>query len=410
MSSPHDAEVIVVGGGPGGAAAAWTLARGGRDVLVLDRAGFPRAKPCAEYVSPEAGRILEAMGVMDDVVHAGASRLEGMMVRAPDGTQLVGEFGRARELVGNRTNGIALRRERLDPILLGAARNAGARIEERAHVVDVFRGTSGRVSGVVMQNGEVRRARFVVGADGLRSVVARRIGVGSRSRWPSRIAFVAHYEGVEGMRNYGEMHVDAEGYVGLASVDNGLVNVAVVIPAAHGRDAAGDPSEFIRRWIASRPHLAPRFAAARALAPARGIGPFAWGTRRAWVHGAALVGDAADFFDPFTGEGIYAALRGAELLEPYAHAACVARGVRDEEEALRAYDRCRRDNFLGKWTVERLVGFAVAWPGFMNRIARGLARRRDLADTFVGVTGDVVPASAVLRPSYILALAHASFF
>ena len=64
--------------------------------------------------------------------------------------------------------------------------------------------------------------------------------------------------------------------------------------------------------------------------------------------------------------------------------------------------------FGGKWKVERLVGLAVACPAFMNRAARGLARRRDLADTFVGVTGDVVPASAVLRPSFVLALTRAA--
>jgi flavin-dependent dehydrogenase len=410
MTPTHDAEVIVVGGGPAGAATAWTLARGGREVLVLDRAAFPRPKPCAEYISPEACRILEAMGVMHPALNAGAARLGGMMVRAPNGTQLIGEFGRAREFAGSHTDGIALRRELFDPLLVAAARKAGVRVEERAHVVDVHRDSGGRVDGVVMATGEIRRARLVIGADGLRSVVARRIGVGTRSRWPARVAFVMHFEGVEGMRNYGEMHVDHEGYVGLATVDQNLVNVAVVIPVAGARQAAADPSEFVHAWLRSRAQLAPRFARAHAVSPVQAVGPFAWRSRRAWAPGAALVGDAADFFDPFTGEGIYAALRGAELLGPYVHAVCASRGAREEEEALRAYERCRRDVFSGKWTVEKLVGRAVAWPPFMNRAARGLAKRRDLADTFVGVTGDVVPASAVLRPAYIFALAHASFF
>lgn len=410
MTAKHDAEVIVVGGGPAGAATAWTLARGGRDVLVLDRAAFPRPKPCAEYISPEACRVLEGMEVMDLAISAGAVRLSGMMVRAPNGTELIGEFGRAKERVGTHVDGIALRREHFDPLLLDAARKTGARVEERAHVADVHRDSAGRVDGVIMTTGETRRARFVVGADGLRSVVARRIGVGRRSRWPARVAFVTHYEGVDGMRNYGEMHVDRNGYVGLASVDQNLVNVAVVIPTAGARAAAADPAEFVNHWLRSRAHLAPRFARARSVSPVQAVGPFAWRSRRAWVPGAALVGDAADFFDPFTGEGIYAALRGAELLGPYAHAVCTARDARGEEEALRAYDRCRHDVFGGKWTVEKLVGCAVAWPSFMNRAARGLAKRRDLADTFVGVTGDVVPAPAVLRPAYILALAHASFF
>src|SRR6202021_4057675 len=78
-----DAEVIVVGGGPAGAATAWGLARAGIDVLVLDRARFPRDKPCAEYLSPQASRILDAMGVLEAAESAGGAQLSGMLVRAP---------------------------------------------------------------------------------------------------------------------------------------------------------------------------------------------------------------------------------------------------------------------------------------------------------------------------------------
>jgi len=120
-------------------------------------------------------------------------------------------------------------------------------------------------------------------------------------------------------------------------------------------------------------------------------------------------GDAADFFDPFTGEGIYSALRGAELLAPLAGSACEAGSAGVELEALGAYEQARRDTFGGKWMVERIIGAAVACPAILNRAARGLALRKDLADTIVGVTGDVVPASAVLHPRYALTLAMAAF-
>ncbi len=406
--SRRDAEVIVVGGGPAGATTAWALARGGRDVLVLDRATFPRPKPCAEYISPEACRVFSTMGVMDAITHAGAVRLTGMRVRSPNGTELVGEFGAARGLVGTNVDGIALRRELLDPLLLEAARAAGALVREAAHVVDVSRDQSHRVEGVVLADGSTLRARLVIGADGLRSVIARRLELGVHGRWPRRIALVSHHEGVEGFGLHGEMHVEHDGYVGIARVDSGQVNVSLVVPATDARRAAADPAAFVTQWLARRPQLAPRFARARRCSPVRATGPFAWRTRRAWAPGVALVGDAAEFFDPFTGEGIYAAVRGAEVLAPYVHAACAATGERGEREALEAYDRSRRDVFGGKWKVERLVGLAVACPAFMNRAARGLARRRDLADTFVGVTGDVVPASAVLSTSFIMALTRAA--
>lgn len=406
MSSAWD--VIIVGGGPAGASLAWRLATRGVSTLVIDRAEFPRAKPCAEYVSPEASRILDEMRVLDSAIDAGAARLTGMQVRAPNGATLVGEFARAREFRGAWESGIALRRERLDALLLGAARDAGAGVRERAQVSGLVHARDA-VAGVVLTSGETLPARLVVGADGLRSVVARRLGLGAPLRWPRRVAFVTHYRGVLGMGAHGEMHVEPDGYVGLAPVDGGLVNVAVVVPVQYAHAAAGDAAGFVDAWLRRRAHLWPRFAHAARVTPVRGVGPFGWRTRRATAPGAALVGDAADFLDPFTGEGIYAALRGAELLAPLACNALGATHPALAARALRDYDRARRAEFSGKWTVERLVAAAVAFPAVMNRVARGLARRRDLADTLVGVTGDVVPARAVLRPGYALALTHAAF-
>ncbi len=403
------AEVIVVGGGPAGAATAWALARGGRDVLVLDRARFPRDKPCAEYVSPDALRHLAAMGVLDAARAAGGVALRGMRIHAPDGSSLTGEFARARDVRGPYTSGLALRRPALDTLLLHAAREAGACVEESVPVAGVVRDARGRVCGIVQRDGTERLATLVIGADGLRSVIARRLPVGGRHHGTPRVAFVAHYAGVDGMTDHGEMHVGADGYAGLSPVDGGLVNVALVVPAMAARRAAAAPAAFVDAWLGSHPLLARRLREATRVTEVRATGPFAWRTRRAWAPGAALVGDAAEFYDPFTGEGIHAALHGAELLAPYAHAVCAARGDRDADVALAAYERARRNAFRAKWAVERLIGFAVRHPFILNRAARGLAGRRDLADLVVGVTGDIVPHAEVLRPRFAIGLVRAAF-
>src|SRR5437868_3825394 len=87
-----DFDVIIVGGGPAGASAAFALARAGVRVCILDRARFPRAKPCAEYLSPQASRLLHEVGALDHVERAGAAQLAGMIVRAPNGMLIQGDF------------------------------------------------------------------------------------------------------------------------------------------------------------------------------------------------------------------------------------------------------------------------------------------------------------------------------
>ncbi|MFI5312054.1 MAG: NAD(P)/FAD-dependent oxidoreductase [Gemmatimonadales bacterium] len=402
------ADVVIVGGGPGGASTAWALARLGVDVLVLDRAHFPRAKACAEYLSPQASRILADMGALDAIERAGAAQLAGMTIRAPSGVTFEGRFTAAHGFRAFRDRGLALRRETLDTILLDRARAAGARVVEGAHVTDLLRGSAGDVSGVrVRAAGAVPldvRAAVVVGADGLRSVVARRLGLSRAAWWPRRIAFVTHYRGVTGMGDCGEMHVSRQGYCGLADVGGGVTNVAMVVRRARASLARGNAEGFLERGLAGFEGIAGRLSSAERVAPVRVTGPFASRARRAWSPGAALVGDAADFFDPFTGEGIYAALRGGELLAPHVDAALRASSRRAAGAALAEYDRSRRREFGGKWLVERLVAAAVASPLLLNEAARALASRSHLADLLVGVTGDFVPAREVLRPGFLLQL------
>jgi geranylgeranyl reductase family protein len=400
--------VLIVGGGPAGSSTAYFLAKAGIDVLVLDRAHFPRDKTCSEYMSPQASRILEAMDALGAVENAGAAQLSGMRVHAPNGSTIHGEFAGSHGYHGFRDRGLAVRRTILDSILLDRARAVGARVEEGTRVTDVLEDENGRVSGVVTSNGKSgpveRKADLVIGADGLRSVVGRRLGLIRASRWPRRIALVTHYSGVENVADFGEMHVDRGGYCGVADVGNGLFNVAVVVPVSRSAEVAVDKTDFLESWIAERPKLAEMFAGATRETPVRATGPFASSAKRAWVPGAALVGDAADFFDPFTGEGIYTALRGGELLSDFAAEALLSTNRKSEMNALEAYENARRKEFSGKWKVEKMVGAAIAFPALINRAARVLSHRRDMADLLVGVVGDFVPAREVLRPGYLLSL------
>jgi flavin-dependent dehydrogenase len=375
---------------------------------MLDRARFPRDKVCAEYLSPQASRILSAMGALQTIEAAGATQLSGMKVRAPNGREILGHFAAQHGFRGFRDRGLGVRRTILDATLVECARRAGVQVLERMHVTDVVRDARGEVIGVQVRDAsgvtQTMGAALVIGADGLRSVVGRRLDLMRRTWWPKRIALVAHYRGLPGVSDIGEMHVEADGYVGIADVGHGVTNVAVVVPASQTDGLSGDSGAFFERWVMRRPHLAERFAMAERVSEVRVTGPFATAARQAWAPGAALVGDAADFFDPFTGEGVYTALRGGELLAPLA-----ADYVRSPRAAVRAaalpeYERARRREFAGKWMVERLIAAFVATPPLINHAARALSRRAEMADLLIGVAGDFVPAREVLRFGYLARL------
>jgi flavin-dependent dehydrogenase len=114
--------------------------------------------------------------------------------------------------------------------------------------------------------------------------------------------------------------------------------------------------------------------------------------------GALLVGDAADFFDPFTGQGIYSALRGAEL------ASAAVLDHLTTGASLERYARARRREFRGKWLLERMIGVAVGWPALIEHVVGRLTRRPHLADLLVRATGNCVPARAALSPRVLAGL------
>src|SRR5207302_1823010 len=243
------------------------------------------------------------------------AKLYGMTVVAPSGAAMSGHFASDHGPAPPRPYSFAVSRATFDMVLLRAAERAGAVIRERTAVEDLVWDRA-RGAGVVARSCDGQRvtchARVVVGADGLHSVVARRLGLVCTSR-PRRVAFTAHLAHVDGMQGMGELHVGRRGYVGLGPIGEDVTTVALVVPLAAVR---GRTQDFRRGFFAELeryPRLSGRFERRRLVRDVLATGPFAQWARRPAVNGALLVGDAADFFDPFTGQGIYAALRGAEL-------------------------------------------------------------------------------------------------
>jgi geranylgeranyl reductase family protein len=386
-------DVVVVGAGPAGSSTAARLGEAGYRVLLLDRDRFPRPKPCGECINPAGIHELEGLGALDAVLREPHAAIAGWRVVPRSGGTFDGRYPQDR-------HGIAVARAVFDRVLLDLARERGATVRTGVRVARLLRGRQG-VEGVAVtsENGvEEIRSRLLVGADGLRSVVVRRLGLLKRPPRLRKLALTSHVRGLRDVAQCGELHIRPRGSIGLAPIGGGLFNLTVVVSGTEAARVAGDRDAYYDEVLASYPRL----QGAQRVAGVLATGPFDWPTRTAVADGALLVGDAAGYFDPFTGQGIYRALRGAALAAEVAVAALSADDV--SAEALEPYERARRQAFYPGTRLQRAIEPFLARPLLMRMAANRFRRRPALADSLIAVIGDLQPVRTLWAPQNLARL------
>ena len=395
------ADVIVVGGGPAGAGAAIGLVRQGFAVTLLDRARFPRDKACGEFLTPQAHRLLCELGAWDALTAAGANPVAATTLHAPDGTQ-------TRHVPFNgKPAGYSVRRVTLDAVLLHTAQAAGVTVREGFAVRSLVRADDGTVCGVTGQNEcgapETVSAKAVIGADGSHSLVARQLKLVRPLPRLQRVAVVSHWHGVPGPNDAVEMRAAGPIVCGMGfpGPDN-AANVTFVLPTPLASRLAGRPAEFIEETLQAHfPALHERLASARCETAIRTVGCFGHVCKPGIADGALLVGDAATFIDPFTGEGVYFALRGAqfaaEVLTDALHAGDVS------ATKLLRYPLLRRE-LTRRYLLCDLVQAVVRQPALLHQVVHRLKRSPDAADRLLSILGDTRPPAAILHPLLLWSL------
>jgi len=380
-----DADVVIVGAGPAGSAAAMQLARADHRVILVDRAKFPRDKPCGDYCDPGAVHALDQLGCLPDVLAAGAAVIPGMRIVAQDGTELLAAFPDGR--------GLLLPRLHLDDVLLRRAASAGAEIVDGFRVDEVAAGTSG--VEIRDPRGKRLRAALLIAADGMRSVTARRLGLYAEIA-SGRFTVGAYFE-VPEMMARGELHLGSGFYCGVARFGHGRANVCMALPRERLRGRT--PPQAFADALSHLPALADELTGARRISAFRTSGPVGFRSSRVISERVLVAGDAAMQIDPMTGQGICFALRSGTLAAETAAQALATGNF--SMRGLSTYARRRSAEFRRKVAVARVLQSLALRPGLAPRLVSRLSAKPDLASQLLGVTGDVLAPGSVLHPHYL---------
>lgn len=373
-------DVIVIGARPAGAATGMLLARRGRRVLVLDRARFPSDTLSTHQVQPAGIDRLRRWGLLDRLLAAGTP-VTGQVRFDVGGTVLAGGFPAGGILCSPR-------RTVLDKVLLDAAREAGAEVEEGFHVAGLLRDDDGRVTGIRGRDGTEHRAPVVVGADGKHSLVAREVAAPVlREVAPRTVATYAYWEGFDMPR--GELYHRPGRAAAAFPTNDGLTMVYTAAPSTESGAWRTDVEGHLLRTVDGCGDLGERVRAGRRVERLRTTTDLPNVVRRAYGPGWFLAGDAGLVMDPVTAQGIGNALADAELL------AETIDGGGTGEQYQRARDAARLPIF------DLTTGIAALRPrrGFDALLLRAVARQPASTEQFLGVFAGTVPVATFRRPA-----------
>ena len=383
MTQRDDADVLVVGAGPGGAATAHALAQAGLDVLLLEKTAFPREKVCGDGLTPRAVKTLVDMGI-DTSPANGFIRNRGLRIYG-GGHRLELPWP---ELASFPDHGLVRPRLDFDELLVRHAQQAGARLQELTTVTGPVLDDTGRVVGVTAKVGPERtetsyRAPLVVAADGVSARLALGMGIEKRDDRPMGVAvrryFTSPRTDDDMLESWLELRTERgdllPGYGWVFGVGDGTSNVGLGILNTTKAWQRTDYKELLASWTRAMP-AEWQFSEEFATGPVRGGAlPMGFNRQPHYTRGLLLVGDAGGAVNPFNGEGIAYAMETGRIAAEVAAQALARPEGPARERALQAYPATLKARYGGYYTLGRVFVTLIGNPHVMQVATRhGLPR------------------------------------
>jgi len=338
MTQEYDA--IVLGSGPSGATAAMYLKKiYGKNVVLVDKAKFPRDKICGDAQGRKAANIMKELGIHDDYTKLEGHVVYGITLSSPNGALVELDV----EDRKNPAPGYVHKRIVFDRYLHESAKKMGVTMK-MLNATDLIIENE-TVCGIVGLNekGEKEeiRAKITLAADGASSMVARKFGLSDNPKEDFIVAVRAYYTGVTGMTDRIEIHMVESllpGYFWIFPLPNGEANVGLGMIVKDMEEKKINLRESMVKEIEKNPLFAGRFKNAKLEGEIKGWSlPIASYHRKCYGNGFMLLGDAAGLIDPLSGEGVGTAMISAK------HAAKAASDAIDKDDCsehfLKRYDK-----------------------------------------------------------------------
>ena len=378
----EDADVIVVGAGPAGSAAATQLARAGLDVLLLEKSAFPREKVCGDGLTPRGVKQLIDLGI-DTREENGWLHNRGLRV-VGGGVTLELEWP---DLASFPPYGVVRPRQDFDHLLAGHAVEAGARLHERTTVTGVVTDErTGRVRGVQGRTADgataAYRAPLTIACDGVSARVALAAGIAKRDDRPMGVAVRRYYTSPRSKDDFLESHLELwdrsdpqqptllPGYGWIFGMGDGTVNVGLGILSTSSAYGRTDYRALLRSWLDGTPEEW-GFREPNATGRIGGAAlPMGFNRTPHYRDGLLLVGDSGGMVNPFNGEGIAYAMESAAIAAECVVQALARREGPARERALEHYPVALKQALGGYFRLGNAFSRLIGHPTVMRTATR----------------------------------------